>query len=59
MRYQHESFRKTICPIEDRVIGYSNETQGEYVMRFLDRMFKLHALAKLIKDLSTWHGHVA
>lgn len=27
-------------------------------MQFLDPTLKLYALAKLIENLSTWHGHV-
>lgn len=50
--------RETIFSINDRIIGYTDKTQGKYVMRFLDPTPELHALAKLAKYVLTWHGRV-
>ena len=50
---------ETTFTVGNKIIGYADEIQGEYVMRFMDPMPKLHALAKPTKDLRTWHGRVA
>lgn len=49
---------ETIVSIDDKVISYIGETQNEYIMQFFDLMPKLYALAKLTKDISTWHGRI-
>lgn len=49
---------ETTFSIDDRVICYSDETQNDYVMQFLDLMPKLHTLIKLTQNLSIWHGRV-
>lgn len=51
--------REIFFSIDDRIIGYSDETQVEQTMKLLDPMPKLHILAKLPKDLSTKHGRIA
>lgn len=50
---------ETSFSVDNKIIGYADEFQGEYVMRFVDPMPKLHALAKPTKDLTTWHARVA
>ena len=50
---------ETTFTISNKIIGYVDEIQGEYVMSFMDHMPKLHALAKPTKDFRTWHNRVA
>ena len=50
---------ETSFSVNNKVIGYADEIQGEYIMRFVNPMPKLHALAKPTKDLTTWHVWVA
>ena len=50
--------RKSIFSINNKVIGYADKTQNEYVIQFLDLMLKLYHLTKSIKDISTWHSRV-
>lgn len=50
---------ETTFSVNGKIIGYADEAQGEYVMRFLDHVPKLHALAKPTKDFTTWHARVA
>lgn len=50
--------KKTIFSINNRVIGYANKTQSEYIMRFLNPTLKLYALAKPTKDFSTQYSYV-
>ena len=48
--------RKTSFSINNKVIGYADKIQREYIMQFVDSVPKLYALAKPIKDLITWHA---
>lgn len=50
---------ETTISVNGKILGYADEAQGEYIMRFLDPVPKLHALAKPTKDLTTWHARVA
>ena len=49
---------ETTFIVSNKISGYADEIQGEYVMRFMNLIPKLHALAKLTKDLRTWQGRV-
>lgn len=50
---------ETTFSVNNKNIGYADENLGEYIMRFVDSLPTLHALAKPTKDLTTWHARVA
>lgn len=45
--------------VNQKIITYADKVQEEYVIRFMDPMPKLYALANPTKDPTTWYGRVA
>ena len=46
---------ETTFTIADTIIGFADEVQGEYVMRFLDPMPELHALGNARREYGAPH----